>query len=1042
MKTSLFFSLFLTIFAQSAEPLTVSKNDNIVLLGNGLGSRMMQYSTFETSTHLLHPEKRLVIRNMCDEGNTPGFRPHSSRPSPWAFSGAEKFHPPLSKTKDRWGSKQTGNGSMETPDQWLTRLKADTIIAFFGFNQSFNGQAGLENFKGELRAFIKHTRAQNYNGSTAPQLALVSPLGYEDASTERERLVDANLALYTAAMDQVAKEEDVLFINCYQPSLTWFQQKKKLTRDGVTLNLTGYQLLTNLLMKKIFGSTPNAVGGEKTLTAVLEKNWVWEKFYKIPNGVHVYGRRHRPYGTKSYPSELQKLEEMTSNRDQAIWAALAGKTFDLAAADAKTTKLPNIKTNYKPGRKNGSTKYLYDQEALDSFTTAPGYKISLFASEKEFPHLANPVQISFDNKGRLWVATMPSYPHWKPGDARPSDKLIILEDTNNDGKADKETIFAGDLHLPTGFELSHDGVYVAQGNHLILLKDTNGDDKADHREIVLSGFDDHDTHHVISAFCADPSGAIYMGEGTFLHSHVETTHGPVRSSNGGFFRYSPQRNRLERTSRISIPNPWGTAFDDYGQPFFLETSDPDLHWMTPCNVNVDYGQIAPKPIPMLEKSQRVRPTSGLEFVSSRHFPDSVQGDVLINNTIGFLGTKQHQVIDFDAGYKTKHRHDLVTSKDGNYRPVDLEFAPDGSLYMVDWHNVLIGHMQHSARDPLRDHKHGRIYRITYPSRALVKPAQIHNAALSTLFKNLTVPEYRTRYRTRRELRGRSADEVIPAIKNWVKTLNRKAPRYEQTLLEVLWVTWGLEQVSEPLLENLLQAKDHRVRAAAIEVLRHSTHRISNPAALLKKAATDSSARVRLQTAAAASWLPADEALPVLNAVKPLDPWIKPVVTTAKAQIEGKIIAGDAPEKLHKPTTPLTGEALALFKKGSEVYSREGHCITCHQPDGSGLPAAMFPPLTKTKWVNGSADRLIKLTMHGLIGPIEIKGKKYPGQVPMTAFKALSDDEMAAVLTYVRNTFGNSAPMITPTQVKEIRAATKDKQSFYSPDELLKEHPHQ
>ena len=123
------------------------------------------------------------------------------------------------------------------------------------------------------------------------------------------------------------------------------------------------------------------------------------------------------------------------------------------------------------------------------------------------------------------------------------------------------------------------------------------------------------------------------------------------------------------------------------------------------------------------------PTSGLEFISSRHFPDEVQDDVLLNNTIGFLGTKQHQVLDSESGYKTKHRQDLLSSKDGNFRPTDLEFAPDGSLYLCDWHNVLVGHMQHSARDPLRDHKHGRIYRITYPDRPLVKLAKIHNANL-------------------------------------------------------------------------------------------------------------------------------------------------------------------------------------------------------------------------------------------------------------------------------------------------------------------------
>ncbi len=1042
-------ALFLTSLCGFAvEPLKLEKGSRIALVGGGLGSRMMQFGHFETLLHSWFPDNDLVIRNMCDEGDTPGFRPHSARSTPWAFPGAEKFHPPLSEAKDRWGSGHVGAGSMPSPDEWLTRMKADIVIGFFGSTSSFKGREGLAGFKAELRAWIEHSKSQKYNGSSAPQLALVGPTGFEDPTTERELLVDANLALYTSAMKDVAVEAGVYFFDCYRFfHANTKNQKEKVTRDGVILTRDGYGLVSAGVVWQLFGLPNSKLTGANMYKdveiAVREKNWVWEKYYKIPNGVHVYGRRHRPFGPVNYPAELEKLEQMVANRDRAIWAAAQGKTFDLAAADAKTTPLPEVQSNYRPSNKNGTTEYLYGEKALASFTTAPGYKIELFASEEEFPNLANPVQMAFDNRGRLWVATMPTYPHWKPGDPKPDDKLLIYEDTDQDGKADKEIVFADKLHLPTGFEISHDGVYVAQGNHLVLLKDSDGDDKADMREIVLSGFDDHDTHHVISAFCADPSGAIYMGEGTFLHSNVETAYGTVRSSNGGFFRFSPQRHHLERTARLSIPNPWGTAFDDYGQPFFLETSDPELHWLTAGSVKVDYGQFCPKPPSLIERSQRVRPTSGLEFVSSRHFPDEVQGDILLHNTIGFLGTKQHQVIDDGVGFTTRHRHDLLKSSDGNFRPVDLEFAPDGSLYLVDWHNVLIGHMQHSARDPLRDHVHGRIYRITYPERPLVEPAPIHGAPLATLFNNLTLLEYRTRYRTRRELRGRPADDVLPALKQWMAGLDLRDPRHEHHLLEALWVTWGFDQVDEDLLRRLLSSSDERVRAAAVEVLRCNRHRIPFPATLLADRSIDPSPRVRLQTAVAASWLSPKEGLPLLEAIaaKPIDKWLQPVLATAEATLKGQAQAEEASETVLKPTAPLSGEALTLFKKGAEVYSREGHCITCHQPDGEGLPAAQFPPLAQTKWVNGSEERLIKLTLHGLMGPIEVKGKQYPGQVPMTAFKQLSDEELAAVLTYVRNSFGNQAPMITPAKVKEVRAATKEQTGFCSPMELLKENPH-
>src|SRR5690606_38921281 len=138
----------------------------------------------------------------------------------------------------------------------------------------------------------------------------------------------------------------------------------------------------------------------------------------------------------------------------------------------------------------------------------------------------------------------------------------------------------------------------------------------------------------------------------------------------------------------------------------------------------------------------------------------------INNTIGFLGAKQHSLVDDGTGFKSQHRQDLFWSDDKNFRPVDSEFAPDGSLYVVDWHNILIGHMQHNARDPLRDHVHGRIYRVTYPSRPLVKPAKVDGVSIAELLENLKLPEYRTRYRSRSELRMRDDAAVVKETLAW------------------------------------------------------------------------------------------------------------------------------------------------------------------------------------------------------------------------------------------------------------------------------------
>lgn len=1025
---------------QQIDPIPFNKGAHLVLIGNNLGARMMEYGDFDTELHVRFPDSTLTVRNICAPGNTPGFRPHPSRNSPWAFPGAAVFNPDYDI--------DTGSeGHFPTEDEWISNLKADIILGFFGYNESFKGESGLENFKGELSAFIDHSNAQNYNDGKGTQLVLISPIAYEDLSELYDlpdgKEINKNIALYTKAMKAIAQEKNIPFIDVFNETKRWYSDSDEpLTIDGFQLSEKAYQQFSAYLVDQLFGKTERVAASfqEDIKEAVLEKDWIWYKDFKIPNGVHAYGRRFNPFGPDNYPFEIKKLHQMTANRDTAIWMSAVGEKADLASMDAKTITLPEVKTNYI-GDPDGPDRYLYGEDALAKFHTAPGYKIELFASEKEFPDVANPMKIEFDSKGRLWVATMPSYPHWSPGNGRPNDKIIILEDTDNDGKADKRTVFADSLHLPISFEFSPEGVYVSQSKNLVLLKDTDGDDKADKRELILSGFDDHDTHHAHSVYTMDPSGAFYMAEGVFLHSNVETSYGPVRATNGGFFRYSPQNKRLERVAQVSIPNPWGIAIDEWGQTIYAETSGPDVRWMLPGSISPRYGEANDKSFSLVDSNHRVRPTSGLEFISSRHFPDEVQGDYLINNTIGFLGTKQHTFTDEGTGFASEHRQDLIWSDDKNFRPVDSKFAPDGSLYIVDWHNMLIGHMQHNARDPLRDHVHGRIYRVTYPSRPLVTPAKVDGASVEELLENLKLPEYRTRYRTRSELRKRDAGEVVKKTKEWVKGLDKNDPRYEHNLTEALWVSWGVNRIDQELLGKLLGAKDFRARAAAVHALRYSTDKVASHVELFKKAAQDPHGRVLLEVIAASSWLSPDKGLTILAKIDTavLDKWNKPAYQTAAAHLNGKSV-NEIKKALAIPSH-LQGPDIAQFKRGASLYQRDGFCITCHQADGKGLDISGFPPLEKSAWVHGNQDRLIKLTLNGLMGPIEVNGKKFPGQVPMTPFGGmLNDQEVADVLTFVRNSFGNKGAAVSPEKVKEIRAAIKDKKGFYSPDELLKQHP--
>lgn len=1049
-----------------------TQGESVVLIGNGLAERMVYFPHFETSVQHRFPQAEAIVRNLGFPGDTPGFRPRAGRHNQWAFPGAEKFHPDLQT--------HLGIGHYESPDEWLNRLQPDKLLAFFGYNESFNGKAGLARFEAELDAFVQHTLAQFYNGRNAPDLYLVAPTAFEDLSAEEDlpngKKENQNLARYTEAMRRVARLHDVNFIDMFAQSKQHFEATPGAqTINGFALTSDAYKWFGETLSHAVYrgelhGPEPLAEY-DAVYRAVEEKNWFWRNDYAILNGVHVYGRRYEPFGNENYPEEIEKNRQMTQLRDAAIHRVAQGEIEDVRVDDSTTRSLTDIETNF-----DRPIEFLDVEKALESFDLPAGFEIDLFASESEFPELRNPVQMSWDNQGRLWVAVIPSYPHYKPGDDKPNDKLLIFEDTDGDGRADRQKVFADGLHMPIGFELAPEGVYLAQQPNLVLLVDDNGDDRADCTEILVHGFDPHDTHHSISAFSADPSGAIYMNEGRFLHSQVETPYGPERASDGGVWRWDPHSWRLERFMQTDVSNPWGIAFDEWGQMFLSDASGGSNWWSVPLSAKIPHGQEIRKVAQFT--TQRVRPTSGTAFIHSRHFPDHVQGDFLINNTIGFLGTKQHTIVDDGSGFTGVHRQDLVVSDDPNFRPVDMEFGPDGALYLVDWHNPLIGHMQHSARDPNRDNDHGRIYRITYPDRALVKPALIAGQPLGHLLDLLKTPELHTRYRVRREIRGHDAAKVLPAVKAWVASLDQNDPNYDRHRAEALWTTWGQNQVDADLLKACLNAETPELRAAAVYVLRYAYRDIANSDALFLQAAKDSNARVRLSALVAASWLDnAAGARIALAALQiPNDHWAGFVSQDVWNTLEDDIIAlakkdgldaattafiakvrneaidlAEASRPVAKdsaiPITNMSAPVQAAFKRGQEIYQRDGYCATCHGEDGKGAIAGVYPPLVESEWIDGDDDLLIKIILKGVWGTISVNGVEYDpkkGVPPMTPFEGmLNDQEIADVATYTRVAFrGNKVitELTTPENVAALRAATKDQKTFYTPEQLIEQHP--
>src|SRR3954453_12714846 len=187
-----------------------------------------------------------------------------------------------------------------------------------------------------------------------------------------------------------------------------------------------------------------------------------------------------------------------------------------------------------------------------TFIVAPGFEVNLFAAD---PLLAKPIQMNFDAQGRLWVASSEVYPQIMPGQ-KANDKILILEDTDGDGKAEKTTVFADKLLIPTGVEPGDGGAYVANSTELLHLSDTDGDGKADKRRVVLSGFGTEDTHHILHTLRWGPDGMLYFNQLIYIHSHLETPHGVRRLNAGGIWQFRPETMQLEVFVRGFV-NPWG-----------------------------------------------------------------------------------------------------------------------------------------------------------------------------------------------------------------------------------------------------------------------------------------------------------------------------------------------------------------------------------------------------------------------------------------------------------------------------------------------------
>ena len=693
----------------------------------------------------------------------------------------------------------------------------------------------------------------------------------------------------TKVLDFTATSNDVKFVTVddqlQNPPLTGDPRKYPLATPDNRVQVLGirqgeydvfidhrlYKRLTDFdLMRAgpVLSVGPTVEQAEQLHDAILKKNELFFHRWRPQNNTYLFLFRKHEQGQNA--SEIPKFDPLVQEQETKI-AKLrvpGPHLFEIIYnTNAFTGEITDTKRKHSSSPVTEKPQTPFRPQPIPQFEIEPGFEVSLFA---ENPQLAKPIQMNFDPQGRLWVASSSVYPQIAPGQEA-DDKILILEDTNRDGRADKTTVFAENLLIPSGVEPGDGGAYVGQSTELLHFKDTDGDGVADEKRIVLSGFGTEDTHHILHTLRWGYDGQLYMNQSIYIHSHIETPHGVVRLRSGGILNLRPDTMKCDIFMKGLI-NGWGHHYDLYGQSFATDGAGgapPNgIFYVLPGGMYAAYenarrilGSISPGSYPKF---------CGLEIVYSQHFPPEWQGNMI---TCDFRANRvvRFAVEEQNSAYVTRQMPDLLRTTNVTFRPIDVKMGPDGALYIADWSNPIINHGEVDFRDPRRDRVHGRIWRVTAKGRELVNKPNFTNMSNPELFGQLLSPNGFNREQARRVLIDRG-ETIRKDLEDWVTPQSN-----ERAQLEGLWMYQTLSRSNMPvaLLNKLLEAKDGRVRAAAVRVVSDWQADLWSPIESLAPRVADSFPRVRLEAVRALARIPsarsADLALSALN--HPMDEFL-------------------------------------------------------------------------------------------------------------------------------------------------------------------------
>jgi putative heme-binding domain-containing protein len=787
-----------------AKPGFQLKENDVIALAGGSNIERTRFNGW-LQTHLIasKPGGTIKVRNFGWEGDTVFEQ--------WRDAGA-------AGSSNSWRQQR----------EWRIQLReagATVVLAQFGQMESLAGTAKLPQFIASYEKLVEEFLEDGR------RVFLIAPVAFEGVLSPRNEILKA----YTVAIRDLATKLKLNFIEIEKD----VPDSVALTDNGYQLNEAGHRLVARRIAEQL-GASPSE--NEAARREVLELERLWFDYWRPMNWAFLNGdRTTQPYSRdwrdrekRIFPQEMEDFIALLNQADENIRSALAQKpTKPIGAQSSIPEEAP-------------SAKPLSPEEEKAQFTILDGFEVNLFASETD--GIVKPVQMRWDERGRLWVACAASYPQIKPGE-RANDYVLVCEDTNHDGRADRFTKFAEGLFMPTGIELGDGGLYVAQGTELLHLTDSDGDGKADTRRIVLGGFGTGDSHQMINGLNWGFGGELWFTQGHHIYSRVETSSGVETLNRSGVWRWRPRTAHLDPFFQFSSAgaNCWGVVTTEFGQPFHKSGADRGGWHTTPGLVRSSLAVNAQA----LNLFQAPIKQVGMEFLHSSHFPSEMQGRVIIGGYYANL-LEQHELKYEKGVFTSAPLPNIIQSRSNVFRPIEVRMGPDGAIYVTDWYNPIIGHYQASYRHPDRDKEHGRIWRVTWKNGPTLNPPRLANASLPELLEQLDSKERWAWYQAKRLLIERDSKQVITALDEWLP--KQQGNDYRRLLALSLFEAHETPRTG--LLGELLRSADARIRAYATRVVGTWARdgRLPDAIQLLEAQIADEDALVRVEAIVAASYL--------------------------------------------------------------------------------------------------------------------------------------------------------------------------------------------